>query len=278
MIFFIIGFFCSAAQELPGEELWTAPQQLQPTTVFKSEPTQSANPSTDLQSNQTKNASKKKTATFQDKSLSNLPREYFVSSQRQSTSSELIQPPKGSIEIFRGLKVGDILEVNIPHSVIAFPDEKAPVIGIVSQGSLSGFKFIGESYLEKNSKRIFIDFSRLVSGQQIFNLRGVGVSSEGQPGLNGEYHSREVEYFTGDFIASFAAGYFDGLVPRRSNAFGQIEIDSSVDSAVKKGLASGALSTAERFREKLKRVPEFSEIKGPFNLKILTLEQAKTLN
>ena len=86
------------------------------------------------------------------------------------------------------------------------------------------------------------------------------------------------KHFAGDFVASFAAGYFDGLVPRRSNFFGQPEVDSSVDSAVKKGLASGALSTADRFREKLKKVPEFSEIKGPFNLKILILEQVKTTN
>jgi len=113
-------------------------------------------------------------------------------------------------------------------------------------------------------------------GTQIFDLKGVGVTTEGQPGLSGEYHSPEAEYFTGDFIASFAAGYFDGLVQRRTNAFGQLETDPSVDSAVKKGLASGALSTADRFREKLKKVPEFSEIKGPFDLKILILEQPKS--
>jgi hypothetical protein len=44
---------------------------------------------------------------------------------------------------------------------------------------------------------------------------------------------------------------------------------------VKKGLASGALSTANRFREKLKKVPEFSEIRGPFEIQILILEQPR---
>ena len=206
----------------------------------------------------------------------NIPNEYLSSYSRQSTISELVTPPKGSVEIFRALKVGDSIDLSVNHSVIAFPDEKAPVVAIVESGGLRGLKFIGESYLEKNTQRIFLNFNRVVQGDHIYDLKGVGISSNGQPGLIGEYHSREVEYFTGDFISSFVAGYFDGLIPRRANALGQMETDNSVDSAVKKGLASGALSTADRFREKLKKVPEFSEIKGPFNLKILILEQAKT--
>lgn len=291
MILLLIGLFCSA-KDLPGEEIWVAPPVVEvklptanvvsPTTVANppaaSDPVKSSEAT--FKSNPVATKKKAKRTTTQQSQLvsGNIPNEYLVASARQSTVSELVQPPKGSSELFRGIKVGDILEVSVPHSVIAFPDEKSPVIGSADSGQLSGFKFVGESYLEKNSKRIFINFSRLVIGQQIFDLKGVGVSSEGQPGITGEYHSREAEYFTGDFIASFAAGYFDGLVPRRTNAFGQIETDQSVDSAVKKGLASGALSTAERFKEKLKRVPEFSEIKGPFNLKILVLEQAKTTN
>lgn len=256
------------AGDIQGEEIWIAPARKE---VKSEQPASLPN-----QKKVTKPKSFSKSAITQ--SVANIPSEYLVSINRESNSSELIQPPKGSSEVFRGIKVGDILEVKVSHSVIAFPDEKAPVVGIVDSGQLSGFRFVGESYLEKNTKRIFINISRLVMGQQIYELKGVGVSSEGQPGLAGEYRSREAEYFAGDFIASFAAGYFDGLVPRKTNVFGQLETDSSVDSAVKKGLASGALSTADRFREKIKKVPEFSEIKGPFNLKILILEQGKTTN
>jgi len=209
---------------------------------------------------------------------SNLPGEYLITNGRQSTTSELVQPVKGSLEVFRGLKVGDSLDLFVDHSVIAFPDEKAPVVAKAESGQYRGLKFIGESYLEPNSRRIFIDFTRVVLGDRIFNIKGMGVSSNGQPGLTGNYHSREGEYFAGDFISSFVAGYFDGLVPRKTNAFGQIETDTTVDSAVKKGLSSGGLSTAERFRQKLKKVPEFSELKGPFTLKILILDQAKTTN
>lgn len=265
MIFLLLSAFAFAG-DIQGEEIWTAP------VVSK------ADQSVSVKSENKVIKSKKVSKSIVSYPQSNIPNEYLVSTSRESNSSELIQTPKGSGEIFRGIKVGDIIEVKVSHSVIAFPDEKAPVVGAAEFGQLSGFRFVGESYLEKNTKRIFINISRLVMGQQIYDIKGVGVSSEGQPGLNGEYHSREAEYFAGDFIASFAAGYFDGLVPRKTNVFGQLETDNSVDSAVKKGLASGALSTADRFREKLKKVPEFSEIKGPFTLKILILEQAKTTN
>lgn len=251
------------AADLPGEEVFVAPrvEEIKPRNELVKPPSKARG--LRLKPQVTKG---------------NLPSEYQISFGRQSTASELVVPVKGSVEVFRGIKVGDSFDLYVDHSVIAFPDEKAPVVAQAQSGSVRGLKFIGESYLEPNSRRIFINFNRVVQGDHIFSVKGVGVASNGQPGISGEYHSREVEYFTGDFIASFAAGYFDGLVPRKTNVFGQVVEDPSVDTAVKKGLASGALSTADRFRQKLKKVPEFSEIKGPFKLKVLILDQVKSVN
>ena len=263
MILFILLYNFAFAKDLPGEELFVAPG-VQIKEPLKAELATSTKP---------KLVHSKKPNT-----QSNIPNEYFAQSNRQSTLSELVQPPKGTTEIFRAIRIGDSIDISVGHSVIAFSDEKAPVVATIQNGNLKGLRFIGESYLEPNTKRIFINFNKLIQGQNIFEIKGVGVSENGQPGLTGEYHSREAEYFAGDFAASFAAGYFDGLVPTKTNVFGQIQTDSSVDTAVKKGLASGSLSTANRFREKLKKVPEFSELKGPFELKILILDQAKTSN
>jgi hypothetical protein len=101
------------------------------------------------------------------------------------------------------------------------------------------------------------------------------VSEHGQPGLSGEYYSRETEYFAGDFITRLAAGYFDALIPRRTNVFGQTETDATVDNAVKKSLAGASISSSERFRDKLKRVPEFSQLKGPLDIQVMILDEAK---
>lgn len=259
MIYIFLTIFSFAA-DLPGESLFEAAPKMaeaKPPELKTAEP-----------------VIKNRKTLKQENGSSNLPGVYLGPLARESTESILVTPPKGSVEIFQSIKVGESISVEVLHSIIAFPDEKAPVVAILKDARFRGLKLIGESHLEKNSRRIFLDFSKLVVGNKIYNLKAVGVSSSGQPGLTGEHHSRESEYFAGDFISSFVAGYFDGLVPRKTNAFGQVEQDSTVDTAVKKGLASGALSSSERFREKLKKVPEFSEIQGPLFMDVLILDQA----
>jgi hypothetical protein len=206
---------------------------------------------------------------------SNLPPAYLASPVRESTQSELVQPPKGIGEALRRLRVGEKLSALVDHSVIAFPDEKSPVVANLTDRKFKGIKLIGESSLEPNSHRVFLNFTKAVVADKVYSILASGLTPGGQPGFMGEYHSREAELFAGDFLASFVAGYFDGTVPRHTNALGQLEVDTSVDSAMKKGLSAGAMSTADGFREKLKKVPEFSEIKGPIEIDILILEQGQ---
>lgn len=208
----------------------------------------------------------------------NLPKEYTYRNKKESTKSVLLQVPAGSSERFRGLIPGDEVNVLVSHSVIAFPDEKTPVVGQVMDGMHRGIRLVGEASLESNTKRIFVEFKKVISKEKSFATKALGLSESREQGLDGEYHSREMEYFGGDFLASFSAGYFDGLIPRRANIFGQLETTPTVENAVKSGLASSSLSTANRFRDKLKKVPEFSELKGPFRLKVVFLDDVKATN
>lgn len=260
-------FLFALASELPGEELFLAEPKIEVNSQVLGKEVLAT------QSKDEKTRSKiRKEAVEVNR---NLPSYFQVSNSSEEPVSELVMKPPGSLDIYRGLQVGDKLQAIISHSVIAFPEEKSPVIAIVDSGVKRGLRFIGYSTLEPNSRRIFINFDRVIANSQIFKIQSIGVTLAGQPGFMGKYHSREGEYFTGEFISSFVAGYFDELVPRKTNAFGQLENDNSVDSAVKKGLASGALSSADRFRDKLKKVPEFSELKGPIEITVLVLDQAK---
>ncbi len=193
----------------------------------------------------------------------------------EQTSIQVVRPDQNLKSSLRGLKAGDVVTAKIPHSVIAFPDEKAPVLALVEGLDVpEGVRLVGESRLERNSKRIFIDFYQAALDGKPFRLKGVALTSRGVPGFEGEYHSREAAYFAGDFISSFVAAYFDAQVPRKTNVFGQDIPDSSVDAALKKGASAGAMSSAERFREKLKKVPEFSELKGPTEIRVIVIEAA----
>jgi hypothetical protein len=204
-------------------------------------------------------------------SSGNLPAYY---SSNRNSNEALVITPQVTKERLWNLKSGDQFEIEIPHSVIAFPDERAPVVAVIKSGQFKGAKILGQSFLEKNSKRIFIDFFKITFNRSTHDFMASALTDEGQTGFIGKYHSREMEYFAGDFSASFVAAYFDGLVPRYRTVFGEVP-DTSVDSAVKKGMASGAMSTAERFREKLKKVPEFSELKGPIEGKLLVIDGEK---
>lgn len=67
------------------------------------------------------------------------------------------------------------------------------------------------------------------------------------------------------------AAYFDSLVPRYRSLLGNVE-DNSPDSALKKGLAAGAMASAERFREKMKSSQEFMTIKSIREVRVFLLE------
>ncbi|HPI39351.1 MAG TPA: TrbI/VirB10 family protein [Pseudobdellovibrionaceae bacterium] len=207
---------------------------------------------------------------------SNIP-EYFEYHNISETRSKIVLSTETKQERLMSVRSGDIVAIEIKHSIIAFPDEKAPVVGVIKSGTLIGAKLFGNSSLEKNSKRVFIEFERVSFDGSTYELKGSAITDNGTQGFQGEYHTREGEYFAGDFISSFVAAYFDSQIPRSTNAFGQIQEDKSVDSAFKKGLAAGAMSSAERFKEKLKKSPEFSEISGPITAKLLIYEGGQRL-
>lgn len=194
---------------------------------------------------------------------------YFARSSAPA-SRAVISPSELLFNQMPGLMSGDMLEAVIPHSIIAFPEEKAPVLAVVSNGKFRGARLIGFSGLEPNSKRIFIEFTKITFKKQTAKVVASGLTEAGQPGFEGEYHSQEAKYFAGDFLASMTAAYFDSQVPRYQSLLGQVE-DTSTKSAVKKGLAAGSKSGAERFREKLKKAPEFSVLSGSQYLHVLIM-------
>jgi hypothetical protein len=197
--------------------------------------------------------------------------------KKQSIFTPLVEPAPvfvawSGVEERTIAKVGDMFDIHVLHSVLAFPDEKSPILAEISSGPIKGSRLIGFSSLEKNSKRILIEFSKITVGENTYTIKASGLSALGDTGIYGEHHSQEGSIFAGEFIATFVASYFDNQIPRTNNPIYGIQEDKSVDSSLKKGLASGAMSTANSLNEKLKKVPEFSEYKGPFSAKVIFLE------
>lgn len=204
----------------------------------------------------------------------NLPMSYHQGSRRDAnrTTAAQVITPKNVKESLRGLFVGDILEADILHSIMAFPNDKSPVVAEVTSQQLSGARVLGFSRLEPNSKRITIEFVFITKSQLTFKILASALAQDGTQGLEGRYHSQEGKLFSGVFLSSMTAAYFDSLIPRTTNIFGEVQKQISPGDAATQGLAAGAIATADEFRKKLSSVPEFSELHGPIKIKLMILE------
>lgn len=225
-----------------------------------------------------KHNQKRATASFNESGLSNLPQYYSNAIERKTEiKTAVILPTDTKQEKLLLVRPGDTAKIQILHSIIAFPDESAPVVATVQSGPLSSARLYGEARLEQNSQRIFVEFIRVSFAGSTYEIKGKAFTRYSGPGFIGEYHSQEGMFFTGDFLSTFVAAYFDAQVPRTTNAFGQVVDDRSVDAATKKAMAAGAMSSADRFKQKLQKVPAFSELKGPIEAEIIISETGQRL-
>lgn len=208
--------------------------------------------------------------------VGNLPSVYLYRMKEPSfAENPIVLPPKSQKAVFEKLRVGDIVTARIDGGILAFPDSKLPVRAVVNRGILMGSIFIGEATMEKNSKRIVIQFNRFRPDREkaSYSTVGYAFSKDGILGLEGKYESGEVKYFTAEMLAAFASGYADSLVERAKSPFGQTIEEPSVANAGRKATANAMSRTADRFAEKVRSASEFVTLMGPVTIDILIQDQ-----
>jgi hypothetical protein len=172
------------------------------------------------------------------------------------------------------------IRAEIPESLIAFPEGKAPVRARVTSGELKGSVFLGEATLEKNSKRILIEFKkyRLARGMEDYQLNASVLDLKAILGIEGEYNSQEPKFFVAEFLAAGATGYADASIQRSQNVLGNYVEAPTADTVGKKALTAALSKTTERFAEKMKSAHEYSVLEGPIEIQILITEQPKQID
>lgn len=175
------------------------------------------------------------------------------------------------------LKPGQIESAYIAQNVLAFGEGKAPVSAKLTDDKGRDIILLGEAILEKNSKRILIDFkaARFETSSEVFEVKASALDQEGTLGLLGEYVSGESKFFLAELAAGAAAGLTDASISRSTNAFGNQQDERSLDTNSKKALGSALTRTADRYAEKVRASPEYSVLRGPSPIKVLILEQPK---
>lgn len=210
----------------------------------------------------------------------NLPAYYLGRGHFALENSPVVLPIQKQNIKSNDLNSGDVIIAEIKESLIAFNDAKAPVRAIIKTGKLKDSVLIGEATLEKNSKRILIDFKKLrtTSGNQNYEVTGFALDEKGILGIEGNLISGEDKYFAAEFLSAAAAGIADASIERNQNAYGNYVEKPSTDTLAKKALVGALSTTTNHFSEKLKKAPEYSILEGTFEIQILITEQPTLIN
>lgn len=181
---------------------------------------------------------------------------------------------KTSGALLPGVRAGDVLIGVLEQSVKASPSVPTPIRVRITAGKLRGAIVLGAATLDRELKRILLVFERLrIPGNETaYALRATGLAPSGQVGLEGDHHTQERTYFAGEILAAAAAGYADATTQRTQTLTGGYQIEPSVGSAAKQGAVTALSKTADRFAERSRTAPEYTEIEAGREVQIIIQE------
>ena len=208
-----------------------------------------------------------KTQKIKKPVITNLPIEYSLTRRGVNTgdiSTHIITPKEITGAVLKDIRSGDILNAIITQSIKASPSVPTPIRARVISKTLYNAFFLGNATLDRELKRILISFNkiRLPSSSITYEVKADVLSPSGQVGLEGEYNSNEGLYFAGELLSAGAAGYTDSTIARQQTIFGNYVDEPSALTSAKKGAATALSKSTERFAEKARSAPEYTEVEG----------------
>jgi hypothetical protein len=212
--------------------------------------------------------------------VGNLP-SYFFGARTESSEESFVQkdafvvvPEKQMGALLPGLRAGDILQAVLEQAIKASPSVPTPIRARVSAGRFRGVFLLGTATLDRELKRVLLSFERLrIQGSELsYQLKATGLGQSGQVGLEGEHHTSEGAYFAAELGAATIAGYADATTTKSQNWLGSYQAEPNPANAVKQGVAQSLSRTAERFAERARQAPEYTEIDAGQSIQIIIQE------
>lgn len=209
----------------------------------------------------------------------NLPTYYLNKPFFAAEASPIVLPSSRQQPKLDAFKVGELFNAEISESLLAFNDSRTAVRAKVKLQNNTDVILLGEASLEKNTKRIYIDFKKLrrPNDNQIWSIQASALDQKGFTGIEGKLYINEDKYFIAQFLSASAAGFSDASINRTQNALGNNVEDKSLDTLGKKALTNALSKTTDLFAEKLKTAPEYSLIEGPIQIQILVTDTTKLI-
>lgn len=173
-----------------------------------------------------------------------------------------------------GLRAGDILPAELEQSIKASPSVPTPIRAKITAGRFRGAFILGMATLDRELKRILLTFEkmRLPANDMVYQLHASGLALSGQVGLEGDHHTQEGLFFAAELGAATAAGYADATTSRSQSLLSGYQTEPTAANAAKQGAVQALSKTAERFAERARTAPEYTEIEAGLAIQIIILE------
>jgi hypothetical protein len=183
-----------------------------------------------------------------------------------------VEKPTGAL--LPGLRPGDLLQALLEQSVKASPGVPTPVRARVTLGRFKNVVLLGAAILDADLKRILLTFDRLrlPRNDAVYSVKATGLAPSGQVGLEGEHHTAQGLYLAGELAAATVGGFADATVSRSQTSTGAYQTEPSLANAGKLGMVQALSKTADRFAERTRNAPEYTEIEAEREIQILIQE------
>lgn len=201
----------------------------------------------------------------------NLPTYYSgIDRSGMHSSDKVVFVPSNTGVKLSGVKSGDIFFAVIEQEIKASPNVPTPLVARVINGTLKGGLFVGEAILDKDLKRILINFNKVRTDRsQIYSVKAQGLSIKGSVGLEGEYSSNSGKFFLAELGSVTAAGVVDSTINRQQTVNGGYVQEPSLSNSAKTGAVSALSRTADRMAESARQAPEYTFVEGYQKIQVI---------
>lgn len=193
-------------------------------------------------------------------------------------SDRVVFTPQNASIRLAGVKTGDVFRAVIEQQIKASPSVPTPVRAMILSGNLKGGIFVGEATLDRELKRVLLNFSKVRKDNKVYGIKASGLSLEGSIGLEGEYHSQAGKFFVAELASATTAGFLDATINRNQNAFGTYSQESSLQNSAKSGLVTALSKSADRFAEQARQAPEYTNVKGYQVVQVIVQDEPIEVN
>jgi hypothetical protein len=161
----------------------------------------------------------------------------------------------------------------IEQELKASPQVPTPIRAIVMSGNLRGGAFLGEAVLDRELKRILLQFKKVRTRDgKIYPIKASGLSVRGSVGLEGDYHTQSGKFFAAEMLAATSAGFLDATIQRNQTSFGTFVQEPSLSNTSKTGAVTALSRTADRMAESARQAPEYTTLEGMQAIQIIVEE------